>query len=324
MKIDVARQPLFPAAAVLVLAAVAGFACGGASIPHAVVAAAAPTAEWLVRFEMQRPILSFVTAGVLLLGAGLTVGRIGVRYNLYSVGSCLGVSLYGLLACGILIGGDYLAGMLAAFLLARVFRFYCASLRNGYTFDALFRGSFSLGLLPLVYPPALVFVPLAGWALVCFKRTLREAVVTFAGLLLPAALAGYLWWAVAGSFAEPFAGLWQVFLASGGLTIFDPAAPAVPALLCFVLFLVLCAALFFLSERYASGTRVRAILFFDLGALALSALLFLVPSATASIFALAAVPAALLLPFLFVRIRPVLAAATYLTLLLLCVIRCIL
>lgn len=323
MKFDVARQPLLPAAAILVLAAIAGSVCALSS-PQPAPEATAPTVRWLFLVVAHRPILSSVTAAVLLLGAGLTVGRLGVRYNLYAVGSCLGVSLCGLLASGILTGGDYLAGMLAAFLLARVFRFYCASLRNGYTFDALFRGSFCLGLLPLVYPPALVFVPLAAWALVCFKRTLREAVVALAGLLLPPAAVGYLWWALAGSFAQPFAGLWQVFLAPGGLNLFDPVSPVAPFALCFVLFLVLCAALFFLSERYASGMRVRAILLFDLGALALAGALFLVPSVTAAAFALSAVPAAILLPFLFVRIRPALAAAAYLVLLLLCLIRCIL
>ena len=321
MKPLIARQSLLTAATILLLLAAGGFM-------RLYETTADFSAEWTGSFGgaaaerlLRFPLLGSAAGILLLLFTGLTLGRIGIRYKLYAVGNCLGVSLFGMLACGIYIGADYLSGLLAAFLLARSLRNYCASFRNGYTFDALFRASAYLGFLPLIYPTALPLALLLPWALLCFKRTLREATVAATGLFLPAAAVCYIRWARGGQFTDPLAEVWHALRTPADFRLFDTGSEAVPFLLGFALFLTLCAALFFLGERYASGSKARTILTFDLGVLVLSGSLFFLPSASGSLFGLAAVPAALLLPYLFVRIRPAFALAGYGFLLILCVLR---
>lgn len=51
---------------------------------------------------------------------------------------------------------------------------YCRSYCNGYGFDAIFRASLYLGLLPLVYAPATPLVLILPLAILLFRRTFRE------------------------------------------------------------------------------------------------------------------------------------------------------
>ena len=48
---------------------------------------------------------------------------------------------------------NYLAGFAASMLLALATKNYCRAFCNGYGFDAIFRASLYLGLMPLVYAP---------------------------------------------------------------------------------------------------------------------------------------------------------------------------
>ena len=91
----------------------------------------------------------------MLLFTGMCAGRITIRYNLYTVGTCLPIPLYAIVACGIATGGNYLAGFAASMLLALATKNYCRAFCNGYGFDAIFRASLYLGLMPLVYAPGL-------------------------------------------------------------------------------------------------------------------------------------------------------------------------
>ena len=65
-------------------------------------------------------------------------------------------------------------------------RNFARSFCNGYGFDAIFRASLYLGLLPFVSTAALPLLLILPPAVLLFRRTLREAVVAIAGVLLPA------------------------------------------------------------------------------------------------------------------------------------------
>lgn len=85
-----------------------------------------------------------------MLFTGMSIGRLTVRYNLYSVGTCLAIPLYGAIACGLAVGGDCLTTFAASALLALATKNFCRSYCNGFGFDAIFRASLYIGLLPLV------------------------------------------------------------------------------------------------------------------------------------------------------------------------------
>lgn len=186
MKIDIARQPLVPAFMTLFALAVAAM-CAGIPVSDtsgAVRDALPLLGGQLARFQAAYPVWSKFAAGFMLLFTGMCAGRITIRYNLYTVGTCLPIPLYAIVACGIATGGNYLAGFAASMLLALATKNYCRAFCNGYGFDAIFRASLYLGLMPLVYAPALPLLLLLPLAVLLFRRTFREVVVATAGLLL--------------------------------------------------------------------------------------------------------------------------------------------
>ena len=128
MKFDIARQPLVPAFLTLAaLAVVAMWSAGGPAVSMAVQAghaagtvdigrnaagalAVSSPGELLAQFQAAHPVWARWIAGLLMLFTGMSVGRLTVRYNLYSVGTCLAIPLYGAIACGLAVGGEGHAG----------------------------------------------------------------------------------------------------------------------------------------------------------------------------------------------------------------------
>ena len=314
MKFDIARQPLVPAFLTLAaLAVVAMWNAGGPAVSMAVQAghaagtvdigrnaagalAVSSPGELLAQFQAAHPVWARWIAGLLMLFTGMSVGRLTVRYNLYSVGTCLAIPLYGAIACGLAVGGDCLTTFAASALLALATKNFCRSYCNGFGFDAIFRASLYIGLLPLVATAAAPLLILLPLAVMLFRRTLREVAVAVAGLLLPALTLCYV---IAGT---PL----SLFLSTPVQNLVLPGA---------VFLLDLTALLFFLSDIYALGTKPRLIFIFNISALLLTAAALCGPAATPATVALAAVPSAVLLPFMFVRIHRAIALPLYLLLL---------
>lgn len=319
MKFDIARQPLVPAFLTLFALAVTGAWCSGGDPELAAGTSAAEALPLLggllAQFQAAYPAGARFAAGFLLLFTGMCAGRLTARYNLYTVGTCLPIPLYAIIACGILIGPDYLAGFAASMLLVLATKNYCRSFCNGYGFDAIFRASLYLGLLPLVYAPALPLLLILPLAVLLFRRTLREAVVAVAGLLLPTLTACYVYWGMGDEFTSPLTALYETAIAGMPLRLFTEIPLPAQAMLGGILLLDLTALFFFLSDIYAAGTKPRFVLFFNIGILATSLVLLASPAATAGMFALLAVPSAILIPVFFVRIHRAIALPVYLLLL---------
>ena len=306
MKFDIARQPLVPAFLTLAaLAVVAMWNAGGPAVSMAVQAghaagtvdigrnaagalAVSSPGELLAQFQAAHPVWARWIAGLLMLFTGMSVGRLTVRYNLYSVGTCLAIPLYGAIACGLAVGGDCLTTFAASALLALATKNFCRSYCNGFGFDAIFRASLYIGLLPLVATAAAPLLILLPLAVMLFRRTLREVAVAVPG---SAFIAG-----------TPL----SLFLSTPVQNLVLPGA---------VFLLDLTALLFFLSDIYALGTKPRLIFIFNISALLLTAAALCGPAATPATVALAAVPSAVLLPFMFVRIHRAIALPLYLLLL---------
>ena len=328
MKFDIARQPLVPAFLTLAaLAVVAMWNAGGPAVSMAVQAghaagtvdigrnaagalAVSSPGELLAQFQAAHPVWARWIAGLLMLFTGMSVGRLTVRYNLYSVGTSLAIPLYGAIACGLAVGGDCLTTFAASALLALATKNFCRSYCNGFGFDAIFRASLYIGLLPL--------------AVMLFRRTLREVAVAVAGLLLPALTLCYVNWAAGGEFLAPVAEPGSAFIAGTPLSLFL-STPVQNLVLPGAVFLLdLTALLFFLSDIHALGTKPRLIFIFNISVLLLTAAALCGPAATPATVALAAVPSAVLLPFMFVRIHRAIALPLYLLLLAFAVISAVL
>lgn len=148
-----------------------------------------------------------------------------------------------------------------------------------------------------------------------FRRTLREVTVAVAGLLLPVLTLCYVNWGAGGGFLAPVAELGSAFVAGMPLSLFLSTPVQSLVLLGAVFILDLMALLFFLSDIHALGTKPRLIFIFNISVLLLTAAVLCGPAATPGTVALAAVPSAVLLPFMFVRIHRAIALPLYLLLL---------
>lgn len=271
--------------------------------------------ELLARFQAAFPGWSRWIGGLLILFTGMCAGRLTVRYNLYSVNTCLAIPLFAAIACGLALDGEYLTTFTASALLALVLKNYARSCCNGFGFDAIFRASLYLGLLPLVTPASLPLILLLPLSALLFRRTLREVAVATAGVLLPALTLCYVNWGAGGGFPAPLAAMGQAFLAGEPLALFSAMPMQNLALMGGILLLDAVALLFFLSDIYALGTKARFVFIFNISILVLTAALLCGPAATPGLIALVAVPSAVLLPFLFVRIHRGIALILYLLLL---------
>ena len=298
MKIDIARQPLVPAFMTLFALAVAAM-CAGIPVSDtsgAVRDALPLLGGQLARFQAAYPVWSKFAAGFMLLFTGMCAGRITIRYNLYTVGTCLPIPLYAIVACGIATGGNYLAGFAASMLLSLATKNYCRAFCNGYGFDAIFRASLYLGLMPLIYAPALPLLLLLPLAV----------------LLLPVFTACYVSWGTGAEFTAPLIKLGQSAIEGMPLHLFlDIPLPAL-VMAGGIVLLDLTALFFFLADIYAAGTKPRFILFYNIGILILTLAVLCSPAATPEAFALLAVPSAILIPVFFVRIHRGIALPVYL------------
>ncbi|MCM1300610.1 MAG: hypothetical protein NC250_05300 [Alistipes senegalensis] len=327
MKILIARQPFVPA--FLTLTFVTAAALWSAPAPDA--ASAEPVArvadmvgsgmaismpgEMLLQFQYAFPTWARWATLFAALFAGMSIGRISVHTNLYGVSSCLTIPLFGIFACALAGGEASLMFFVTALLLASGVRLYCAAFRNGYSFDRMFRASFCLGLLVLIRPAALPLLLLLPFSILLFQRTLRESVVALAGLLLAPALLCYVNWAMGGTFVAPLVAVRNEFLGGMVFMFFRSADEIWLWTACAFVGLNVWGIGSIAAHFYSVGTRARYLLAYNIGVMVLCLSVLCGPAATTAETAWLAVPSAVLLPFLFVRMFPPFASMLYVLLL---------
>ena len=335
MKFDIARQPLVPAFLTLAaLAVVAMWNAGGPAVSMAVQAghaagtvdigrnaagalAVSSPGELLAQFQAAHPVWARWIAGLLMLFTGMSVGRLTVRYNLYSVGTCLAIPLYGAIACGLAVGGDCLTTFAASALLALATKNFCRSYCNGFGFDAIFRASLYIGLLPLVATAAAPLLILLPLAVMLFRRTLREAVVALSGAILPLFFAGFIHWAAGGRFDGPVRQVAAAITSDSGYRFFDGNTLFSLIAWGVIFFLLICSAAGVLLDIRTLKTKPRNILFYNLYVLCVVAGIYFVPYSSPVTLTLAAPAAATLIPVVLTKFNSAAASMFYTVLILL-------
>ncbi len=319
MSLNIARQPLVSAFLILsALTAVAMWRLGVAE-PTASVAPAALSANvlpdsFLLNFQCDYPIWGRFIGGFMLLCAGVIVGRMTVRYNLYSTGTCLAISLVGIMAVGYLRMATLLPDLLVLLLLALSCKNYCRGFSSSYGFDGLFRGSFFLGLIPFFEVAAAPLLLLLLLVVIVYRRTFRELGVALAGLLLPTFVVCYLNWAFGGKFSAPVVALVESVDVSRFFDFFWLQPVPVLVLTGCIAFVGVAGILFFLTNMYAVGNKPRHILILHACLLLLCMAQLSMPNASEGTALLMVVPAAVLLPTMVVRLHRLFATGFYLLL----------
>lgn len=252
-------------------------------------------------------------AAVVLLIAGMALTLTATRYMLYGTRTYLPMLGFLAICCGPAAGIPTLAGACCALLLTYAMRKGVESFKRRYCFDALFRAGLALGMLPLLYAPAVVLVAVLPAVLFIYKRSAREAAVAAAGLLLPLGAGSYLCWAVAdnagllwGAFRDALTvpGMavcngWNVFAGSGTLADIIPVAAAAGTTAALLVLGTVSLLLLYPRMR----TRTRKIHQHLLFLLAACLPVLLLPGNSSEAFALLAVPCGLVIPAFFVRCK---------------------
>ena len=319
---DIIRQPLPVATFTFLVVVVAAFARAWVTQRFAgeIPAVNAPLGHYTAAFRLSWPLLSAAVSIVMLFAAGFLIGRNTVRAELYTTRCFLAMPLFGVVSCGVLLSYDFLTQSLTLLLMALASRNYYNSFHRHYCFDRMFRGSLYVGLIPLIYAPGVGLLLLIPLVVLLFRRTLREAVVALAGVVLPLFFVSFIHWAVGGGFDEPARQIAAAVMADsgyhffGGNTLFSLIAWGL------ILFLVICSAASVLLDVYTLRAKPRNILFYNLYVLCVVAGIYFVPGSTAVTLTLAAPAAATLIPVVLTKFNSPVASMFYMVLILLSLI----
>lgn len=159
------------------------------------------------------PLLTAIIAAFIILGLGFGIVRILVFYMVSTPRNYLPALLYVIVSSSIFYSGAHLSTLLVAMLLLITSRGFVESFSHRDNFGILFSTGVLLGLTPLLHAQAIVYIVLIPIAIVLYKRSTRELIVTIVGALLPLLTVGYISWAVGGEFLGIFRRVWQILTA---------------------------------------------------------------------------------------------------------------
>ena len=321
----VSQHRIFDLTATLIVIAViftlrsSFFPAGDETIPNV----STPIGHLLQTVQQRVPILSAVIWALSIIVAGLNAGRYGVRLSLYPAYTLMGISLFGVVATGVMTSGDYLlsASAMAVMLLAVKYIERCI-MRSG-SFSDLSLSMLYFGLLPLIYAPAaLIYVAMPLLVLVA-RASWRDELVTLASLLLPPAALCYWSWCAGKEFLEPAIEIYNSMFTPSEFSFFGTINPASVLLLGVLFVMTMCAVTLVISDKYSLKVKSRVAMRFNGLLLILLVAMFFLPSVTATQFALIAVPASMMLPLIFVRMGVGFTETLYRLLLLAAALNCV-
>ncbi len=173
------------------------------------------------------PWIEAVVSVVLILLTAIVITRTVSRNLVFAARTYVFLIFLAVVGYGIFIRSGNLPVVLSAYLLARASECFAAAFRRtAHMYDS-FRGAVMLGITPLLYAPAAVYLLLLPLAMPIYMRGWRETAVGFTGLLLPMLVCAYVMWALGNPFTEYFTGLFaQLSTPGGGLPLTEVASPA--------------------------------------------------------------------------------------------------
>lgn len=314
MRYSVVRQtPLSSLLTLVIVATVAFVRFARAPFgDEMLVGAEAPILGTLVdSWQSAHPIAAIVLSAILAVFTGVVVGRMTILFSLYPMHCFFSIPLYGFVACGVFISTTSLSVALGAYLAALALRYLSGAYVRGMDMSKLMYAGVCVGLVPMLYAPAVYVLPLTVIAVMMFGFSLREILVLFAGILLGPLAICYLTWVLGGEFVAPVDMFVDALTCQSGYTLGGSDSVVALAAVGIYSFVMLCSAAMFLADKHSVGVKPRGILMFNIVSFVLACAAFLLPSATVGLFAFAALPAAVIMPIMFLRMRETLSLALY-------------
>lgn len=220
--------------------------------------------------------------------------------------------IYILASCGIYYSAADLAAVLSAFFLIKASAAFINSYYRGIGLGTTFKGAFLIGIVPLLYPQGAVYFILIPAAMLIFRKSGRETIITVSGFLLPALILAYITWAAGGLFTNVYTSIVTDFQTAIPMDIslsFTEAARILVAGL-FMIIIILSVISFFSKasemRTHAYQTQIFMLVFIITGLLTLAS-----PFRSVSALPIVAIPVSFILPCYFVRYPGKISAVLY-------------
>lgn len=260
-----------------------------------------PIGELLQSLQGSIPTLSAIVWGVALFIVALDAGRFGPKFSLYPAYTLMAIPICGVVASGVMVSSDYLLSAAAMMTMLFGTKYLIRCIMRTESYNDLSLSMLCYGLLPLmIAPSALLYVALPLLVLVV-RSTWRDWVVATSSLAFPLAAVSYWNWCAGEGFLTVAEQIYSSMLSPSEFSFFSTLNVAGIALLGVIIVMVLCAITLIISDKYSIKVKSRAVMRFNALLLFVVLAMFFLPSSTASLFALIAIPASMLIPLIFVR-----------------------
>lgn len=271
----------------------------------------APLGRYTAMLRESHPTIAIVVSMLLVLRAGFLIGRNTIRAELYAKRCYLAMPLFGITGCALILSNDFLTQSIAVLLVVIASRNFYNSFHRHYCFDRMFRGALCIGILPFVYAPGAGLWLLVPLVILLFRRTLREAIVAFAGLLLPLFFVCYGYWAFDYGFITPIQQIIEATMTPSSYLFFNETDMQSLAAWAMILFLLLCAMAAIWIDFFQMRTKQRNILLYNFYLICIVGGIYALPGSTAITPALAASALATLLPVALTKFNDLAASIFY-------------
>ena len=260
-----------------------------------------PIGSWLQNLQQSIPAIAAIIWGIAVSYSGLAIGRMGVRFSIYPAYTLMAIPILGVTASTVMVSGDYLISSVVLVLSTLAMKYTIRCIMRSESFGDISLAMICFGILPLVYAPAtLLCITMLG--LVLFVRnTWRDWVVTLFSLVFPIASICYWNWCAGGEFFDMVGIIWDSIWINSEFSFFSTLTPAAILLLGVLILMLLCALSLIISDRFSLKVKSRALMRYTALLLLVAISTLFLPSSTATSFVLIAIPTAILLPLIFVR-----------------------
>lgn len=250
-------------------------------------------------------------SSMLLFLTATMVNRTAVKIGIFSGFGTLPMTLYGFIACGVLMTPNLLTASVAALFVALGMMFMLRATAVFGDKESVFTGALFLGTAAVVYPPCMVIAVVMMLAVLIIPLNIRQMIIAFVGLVLPIAAVSYANWYMGGELLSVPIAMWESLFASNNLSLLEPLAVVTVLIALVVVVLLLWGISVGLYYRYSLLVPVRKSMVLEIVLLVATIGMLFLPGCGITMLPIIAVPAAVVAAFAIDRMSQKMANIFY-------------
>lgn len=217
----------------------------------------APYAAELAESEFMPRWGEATIAAVIFVITGIIVGRTATKMGAFNGFCTLPISLYGIIACGILLSPYALTAAASSALSALGTMLLLRALGEFGNKNVVFFASMLFGTAAVVFAPCAMLVALLAVAILLFPLNIRQSIIAIVGWLIPIFAASYITWYAGGEFSSVARNIIDALLPNNVSFAIESFPIVALIIVCIVTILVATGLLLFRANRYSVLVRVR-------------------------------------------------------------------